>query len=175
MSQSVSSPISSKWGLLVAEIERSFRHIKGSPAAVFYLLVSLVLGGAAGLWIPWIAQNNEIGTDALSTYVFAVLAPVLADFLLDSGSDAEPGKKEIRLFVLFVCVLAGCFALVALFRNCDTLGWVFGWLGVLLSVVAWVIVGTKSSRFPSDSESIDGSYGGSSANPEDLAGAGLPA
>ncbi len=175
MNQSVTTPISSKWKLLVVEIIRSFKHIKGSPVAVFYLLVSLVLGGAAGLWIPWIALSNEINPSALSTYIFAILAPVLADFLLDSGSDSEPGKKEIRLFVLFVCVLAGCLALIALFRSYDTIGWGFGWSGVALSMVAWVIVGTKSSRFPSDSESIDGSYGGSNLNPEDLAGDGLPA
>ena len=175
MSQAFSSPTISKWCLLRGEISRSFKHIKGSPVDVFYLLVSLVLGGAAGLWIPWLAQNNEIGTDALSTYVFAVLAPVLADFLLDSGSDTESGKLEIRLFLLFVCVLAGCCALIALFRGCDTWGWFFGWFGVCLSVIAWVIVGTKSQRFPSDTQSFDGSYGGPTASPDDLAGDGLPA
>lgn len=164
-----------EWKQLAYELKDSFSYIVGSPTGVFYLFVSLVLGGAAGLWIPLIALKSEIGTDALSTYIFAVLAPVLADFLLDSGADKEPGKKESRLFVLFICVLAACFALVALFRNCDSTGWIFGGLGALLSLIAWVFVYTKSSRFTNENDNFNGSFGGPKVKPEDISGDGLPA
>jgi hypothetical protein len=175
MSDRVNSEAINKWKQLWVELNDSFSHIAGSPTGVFYLLVSLVLGGAAGLWIPLMALKSEIGTDALSTYIFAVLAPVLADFLLDSGADKEPGKKEIRLFVLFICVLAACFALIALFRNSDRIGWVFGWFGALLSLIAWIFVYTKSSRFTNDDDNFDGSFGGAEVKPEEISGAGLPA
>lgn len=160
-----------KWGRLRTEVCASFREFFSDPSAVSYLAVTLVFGGAAGIWVPYL-MSQEIRVDAISTYVFAVLAPLFADFFLMSSAFMRRISQDLRIFVFLLSSIAGTCALAGLLLKQSENNWYVSWTGLALAVLVWIIVMSRSDKFKSDDPAAP--VGGERALVEGLAGTGLP-
>lgn len=160
----------SQWRVLWAEIAECCALIAASPTAVCYLIVALVLGGGMGAWFPPIL-GHSVGSDALGTYVFAVLSPLFADMLLDSDALLRTVSKDMRIVLLTVSAIASVMALVALVRDSDGLAWTCGAGGVVVSLFAWVLAMGKTGRFKT--EDAQGLIGGATPSAQNVNGSGL--
>lgn len=158
-----------RWRSLRLELADSLNRIVGDPTAILHLIVAMILGGAAGIWVPVLAMGKPIGADAIAAYVFAVLAPLIADLLIDADALVKKLNRESRIFVLFCCVFASCLALIALLRGDD--GWYAGISGSAVAIFVWMVVMGKTDRFRSDNPSNP--IGGESAAASNLSGSGL--
>ena len=143
-------------------------------AIVYYCGIALVVGGMAGLYIP-VVMKKGIGVEAYSTYVFAVLAPMVADFLL-----GEPYWKKLtkvtKLRMGFAGAVVGISAIIALFGEHDRWGTPLGILAMLMVVPVWFFQAVFSERFrpePVTPAEQKGSIGGDEIDPSKLGGKGL--
>lgn len=140
---------------------------------VYYGAVTLVLGGGAGIWIPMVMPGKTLTPDSLATYIFAILAPLLADAFLHE-SYWETLSKKVRMRILVGFAIAGVAALTALLRDGKAWDWCAGWFGVFASLVIWFFLIKFSKRFePSDATPPKGSLGGDIVSPRNLGGGGL--
>lgn len=143
-------------------------------AIVYYAGLALLLGGMAGLYIP-VAMKKQIGVEAFSTYVFAVLAPIAADFLL-----GEPYWKKLtkvtKLRMGFAGGAVGIAAIVALLGENDGWGSPLGIFAMFMVVPIWFFHAVFSERFrpePVGPTEQKGSLGGDQVDPSKLGGKGL--
>ncbi|KLU22987.1 hypothetical protein EOS_27355 [Caballeronia mineralivorans PML1(12)] len=159
-----------QWLLLWIEIAECCALIVSSPTAVCYLIVALLLGGGMGAWFPPIL-GHSIGSDALGTYVFAVLSPLFADMLLDSEALLRTVSKDMRIVLLMISTIAGVLALVALVRDGGIVAWTCGAGGVVVSLFVWVLAMGKTGRFKTeDPQSV---LGGATPSTQNVNGSGL--
>ncbi|KAB2318671.1 hypothetical protein F8A86_09870 [Betaproteobacteria bacterium SCN1] len=144
-----------------------------TEAILLYGLFALVIGGGAGVWLPLLIPGKALAADGLATYVFAVLAPLLADAVLHEPYWSEL-SKTVRMRIVFGCGLAGVLALVALIRDGKDGDWTAGLLGVTLALIVWFFIAKFSHRFePEPAVPPKGSLGGSVVSPDKLGGGGL--
>ena len=143
-------------------------------AIAYYAGLALLLGGMAGLYIP-VAMKKQIGVEAFSTYVFAVLAPMAADFLL-----GEPYWKKLtkvtKLRMGFAGGAVGISAIIALLGEHDGWGTPLGIVAMFLVVPVWFFQAVFSERFrpePVTPAEQKGSLGGDQVDPSRLSGKGL--
>lgn len=142
-------------------------------AILYYGLFAVVIGGGAGVWLPLLIPGKTLAPDGLATYIFAILAPLLADAVLH-----EPYWKKlskiIRMRLIAVCGLAGAFAITALVRDGQSWDWTSGLLGMVVSLIVWYFISLYSGRFePDENVPPTGAQGGSKVSPENLSGEGL--
>ena len=142
-------------------------------AIIWYGLGVLVLAGGAGAWLPLILPGKTVGSDGLATYVFAVLAPLMADAVL-----IEPYwkrlSKTVRVRLYFLCTLAASFAVIALVRDGKDWDLTAGLVGAILSLFVWFLTVKYSRRFePDEKTPPTGSLGGSNVTSQSLGGGGL--
>lgn len=138
-----------------------------------YGLIAVVVGGGAGVYLP-LAMGKNLSSDALSTYIFAMLAPFWVDALLH-----EPYWKKltkvIRMRIGLGCASAAILAIIALIRDGKSWDLTLGGLGTLLVLVVWFFLALYSGRFaPDEPISTKEPIGGPKAKPADLSGGGLP-
>lgn len=142
-------------------------------AIVWYGVFAVVIGGGAGVWLPLLIPGKNLAPDGLATYVFAVLAPLLADAVLH---EAYWKKLSIiiRMRLIALCGLAGALAIVALVRDGKSWDWTTGLLGMAVSLVVWFFISLYSGRFePEETAPPTGAQGGSTVSPANLSGGGL--
>ena len=142
-------------------------------AIIWYGVFAVVIGGGAGVWLPLIIPSKSLASDSLATYVFAILAPLLADAVLH-----EPYWKKlskiIRMRLIALCGLAAALAIAALLRDGKSWDWTTGLLGIVASLVVWFFISLYSERFaPDETIPPTGSLGGSEVTPAHLNGGGL--
>ena len=142
-------------------------------AIVWYGLFAVVIGGGAGVWLPLFIPGKNLASDGLATYVFAILAPLLADAVLH-----EPYWKKlskiVRMRLVALCGIAGALAVVALVRAGKTWDWTTGLLGMTASLIVWFFISLYSERFePDETIPPTGPMGGSEVSPVHLSGGGL--
>lgn len=142
-------------------------------AIVWYGLFAVVIGGGAGVWLSLLIPGKSLASDGLATYVFAILAPLLADAVLH-----EPYWKKlskiVRMRLVALCGIAGALAVVALVRDGQSWDWTTGLLGMALSLVVWFFISLYSGRFePDETIPPTGPMGGSEVSPDHLSGGGL--
>lgn len=142
-------------------------------AIAWYGLFAVVIGGGAGVWLPLLIPGKTLASDGLATYIFAILAPLLADAVLH-----EPYWKKlskiIRMRLIALCGIAGALAIVALVRDGKPGDWTTGLLGMVASLVVWFFISLYSGRFePDEAIPPTGSLGGSDVSPANLGGGGL--
>lgn len=142
-------------------------------AIVWYGVFAVVIGGGAGVWLPLLIPGKNLASDGLATYVFAILAPLLADAVLH-----EPYWKKlskiIRMRLIALCGLAGALAIVALVRDGKSWDWTTGLLGMAVSLIVWFLISLYSERFePEETAPPTGAQGGSNVSPSNLSGGGL--
>jgi hypothetical protein len=142
-------------------------------AIIWYGLFAVVIGGGAGVWLPLLIPGKSLASDGLATYVFAILAPLLADAVLH-----EPYWKKlskiIRMRLIALCGLAGSLAIAALVREGQSWDWTTGLLGMAASLVVWFFISLYSERFePEETAPPTGAQGGSSVSSNNLSGGGL--
>ena len=143
-------------------------------AVLYYGGLALLLGGMAGMYIP-VAMKKQVGVEAFSTYVFAVLAPIAADFLL-----GEPYWKKLtkvtKLRMGFAGGAIGIAAIVALLGEKDGWGIHLGIVAMFLVVPLWFFQAIYSERFrpePASPAEQKGSLGGDQVDRSKLGGEGL--
>ncbi len=147
---------------------------KGTREAILlYGVFAMVLGGGAGVWVPLLIPDKHVGVDALATYVFAILAPLLADAVLH-----EPYwkrlSKAIRMRLVLGVGVAGALALVALLREGKSWDWTSAVLATVTSLVVWYFISHYSGRFEPESPTPPvGAQGGAVVSPDKLSGGGL--
>ena len=137
-----------------------------------YGLIAVVIGGGAGVYLP-LAMGKNLSSDALSTYIFAMLAPFWVDALLH-----EPYWKRltkvIRMRIGLGCASAAILAIIALIRDGKSWDLTLGGLGTLLVLAVWFFLALYSGRFaPDETIPPTGSLGGSDVTPAHLIGGGL--
>lgn len=142
-------------------------------AITWYGLFAVVIGGGAGVWLPLFIPGKNLASDGLATYIFAILAPLLADAVLH-----EPYwkrlSKVIRMRLIALCGFAGALAIIALVRDGKSWDWTTGLLGMAASLVVWFFISLYSGRFePDETIPPTGSLGGSDVSPANLGGGGL--
>ena len=142
-------------------------------AIIWYGVFAVVIGGGAGVWLPLLIPGKNLASDSLATYVFAILAPLLADAVLH-----EPYWKKlskiIRMRLIALCGLAGALAIIALVRDGKSWDWTTGMLGMVASLVVWFFISLYSERFePEETAPPTGAQGGSNVSPANLSGGGL--
>ncbi|NTV15725.1 MAG: hypothetical protein HGA96_17640 [Desulfobulbaceae bacterium] len=146
---------------------------KTKEAICWYGAFAVVLGGGAGVWLPLIIPGKTLASDGLATYVFAILAPLLADAVLH-----EPYWKKlskiIKMRLVALCGLAAALAIAALLRGGQSWDWTAGLLGMAVSLVVWFFISLYSGRFePDETIPTTGSLGGTEVTPAHLNGGGL--
>lgn len=142
-------------------------------AILWYGVFAVVIGGGAGVWLPLLIPAKNLASDGLATYIFAILAPLLADAVLH-----EPYWKKlskiIRMRLIALCGLAGALAVTSLVRDGKSWDWTTGFLGMAVSLVIWFFISLYSGRFdPDETTPPTGSLGASKVSPANLGGGGL--
>ncbi|MFL9709343.1 hypothetical protein [Methylobacillus sp. Pita1] len=175
------------WDELDKSFMRSISLMIKDPTSTFYFLTVMFVGGGAGIWIPMASSSSELNTDALSTYVFAVLAPIIADIVLrpkaGKSRNQESNQKIIedkftnplRSCILFFCAIAYAFAFVPMICNNDALSWLLSFYALFLALLVWVVDIMHKEKFVDFSMSIRDSTGGDEENLDqsNIAGQGL--
>lgn len=142
-------------------------------AIAWYGLFAVVIGGGAGVWLPLIIPGKNLASDGLATYIFAILAPLLADAVLHEAYWKKL-SKIVRMRLIALCGVAGALAIAALVRDGKSGDWTTGLLGMAVSLVVWFFISLYSERFePDDAVPPTGSLGGSDVSPANLGGGGL--
>lgn len=142
-------------------------------AILWYGVFAVVIGGGAGVWLPLLIPGKNLASDGLATYIFAILAPLLADAVLH-----EPYWKKlskiIRMRLIALCGLAGALAVTSLVRDGKSWDWTTGLAGMAVSLVIWFFISLYSGRFdPDETTPPTGSLGASEVSPANLGGGGL--
>lgn len=142
-------------------------------AIIWYGVFAVVIGGGAGVWLPLLIPGKNLAPDGLATYIFAILAPLLADAVLHEPYWKKL-SKTIRMRLIAFCGLAGALAIAALLRDGKSWDWTAGLLGVAVSLVIWFFISLYSERFePDETVPPTGAQGGSIVSPANLSGGGL--
>jgi len=163
---------------MVGQEKQSDNKVEFSPqtvafwTAIMYAFVVLILGGGAGIWLPALIPDKTVGIDAMTTFVMATLAPVLADLVLDSDIYGHTLTKFWRVTYVAACLLAGALAVISLLREHADGGWAAGIVSATLAILVWVALALKSGRFL-QINSITGSFGGPVPSAAKLPGKGL--
>lgn len=161
------------WKMLCAEINSSVFQLFHHPTSFLYFFSVMILGGAAGIWIPILSGHGSVGPDAFATYVFAVLAPIIADLLLQTA-DENKTTLSIRSFVLFGTAFAYSISIISLIRQ-DEFALPFGIYAFLFSLIVCAVVLIQQERFAKkDNNGAYNFIGGASASICAVAGDGLP-
>lgn len=104
------------WKKFLLELkEMTFRGFK-KPAPLFYFISIIVIAGGVGVWIPWIS-SGQISSQSVMTYIFALLAAVIADFMTQEEKRGSY-SKDMSVFIIAVVVLIICTTVIAL-RVCE--------------------------------------------------------
>ncbi|MGX2032913.1 hypothetical protein [Methylocaldum gracile] len=140
---------------------------------LYYAFVVLIFGGGAGVWLPWAMPGKTLGMDVLTTYVMATLSPIVADLLLDVEIYGKNFSKMVRMRLVALCAFAAMLAIIALFHEADGYGLKLGIGAVVISILVWFEVATKSERFRPTGIHV-GSIGGITAAFDQLGGEGIP-
>jgi len=140
---------------------------------LLYGLVAVVLGGGAGIYLPTL-MGKGIGTDALATYVFAMLAPFWVDALLYEEYWKKLSKrKKMRIGV--GCALSAAFAIASLLGEHKGWGMPSAVVSTVLVLTVWFFLALYSGRFaPEPTIPPTGSIGGQTPSTSGLSGGGLP-
>lgn len=139
---------------------------------LIYGLIAAVVGGGAGVYLP-LTMGKDLSADALSTYIFAMLAPFWVDALLHEAYWKKL-SKVVRMRIGLGCASAAILAIIALIRDGKSWDLTLGGLGTLLVLVVWFFLALYSGRFAPDVPiSTKEPIGGPKPKPDDLNGEGL--
>lgn len=114
------------------------------PAPSFYFVSIILVAGGVGFWLP-IFDGKSADMNSAMTYIFALLAAVVADFFaaargrdyLDNWGDIE---KDFTLFVVSLVVFITVMAVVAIVVGCGMWAWVAMAISALLVWYLWWIL-----------------------------------
>lgn len=129
-----------EWSSFFATLKKLFVRGFKKPAPTFYFVSVIFVAGGVGFWYPFISTGQPDLNSAM-TYVFALLAAIVADFFtssrgedfLENWNDVE---KDFTLLVVSLMVLITSLAVVALLVG-DSL-WAWLWMGVS-SFLVWFL------------------------------------
>lgn len=114
------------------------------PAPLFYFVSIILVAGGVGFWLP-IFSGKSADMSSAMTYVFALLAAVVADFFaaprgrdyLESWSDIE---QDFTLFVVSLMIFVTVLAVVAIVVGCGFWAWAAMITSALLVWYLWWVL-----------------------------------
>lgn len=111
-----------------------------NPIIVLYFISIVLIVGSFGVWYPYFETTDhptnffiaEGTLKNLATYVIALLAATMADFLLSKVERS----KGLKIFAFSIFLLALIAAVLALTKHLP----LFGYLGLSLTYLLWIVV-----------------------------------
>lgn len=134
----------SEWGRFFNIILELTKRGFYKPAPLFYFVSIILVAGSVGFWLP-IFSGKSADMSSAMTYVFALLAAVVADFFaasrereyLEGWSGIE---KDFTLFVVSLVVFVTVLAVIATVIGCGFFAWAAMIMSALLVWYLWWIL-----------------------------------
>ena len=89
----------SNWKNFGAELKEPSSKGFERPGPLFYFIAIIVIAGGVGIWLPFVS-TGDLSSQAITTYIFALLAAVIADFM----TQEEKRKKYTKDMTVFILV-----------------------------------------------------------------------
>lgn len=127
----------SNWKHFIKEIIERIKNPFNYPQYVGYFIFCILLVGAAGVHIKIFdlftscGDNSQIWSE-VGTYSIAILGASVLDLNL---SEKLRNKDSILVWSLIVLTIG--FVLLILIREVNSMSWLFGSLGILISWFMW--------------------------------------
>jgi hypothetical protein len=124
------------------------------PAPTIYFLSVIVLAGGVGFWYPILGETGEPNLNSAMTYVFALLAAVVADFFTSSrGEDFldewEEFEKDFTVLIVGLVVIIASLAVVGVALKSGFLAWLsMVGAAVFLWLLWWILLEPKKFGIP---------------------------
>jgi O-antigen/teichoic acid export membrane protein len=165
-----------EWGMFFSTILDITKRGFYKPAPLFYFVSIILVAGGVGFWLP-IFGGKPADMNSAMTYIFALLAAVVADFFSASrGQDFLDGwetiEKDFTLFVISLVIFIAVLAVVAMVVGCG--GW--AWASMILSAFLvwylwWILLEPEKFGIPLSDIKI--ATIGSTQQPQGAAGKSL--
>lgn len=133
-----------EWGKFFFAIKTlALRGFK-KPAPVFYFSSVILIAGGTGFWYPFIS-NGKPDINSAMTYVFALLAAVVADFFTTSRDENflknwSRIEKDFTLLVVSFVVLITSFCVVSVILASGLWAWLFMTVSAILVWFLWWVL-----------------------------------
>lgn len=162
-----------EWGKFFNTIWYLTKRGFHKPAPLFYFVSIILVAGGVGFWLP-IFSGKPADMSSAMTYIFALLAAVVADFFAASrGSDYLEGwsdiEKDFTLFVVSLVVFITVLAVVATVIGCGFWAWAAMVISALLVWYLWWVL-LEPQKFGINLREIKAATIGSAQPPTGAAG-----
>lgn len=101
----------SNWKRFAHELKAVSTKGFAKPGPFFYFVSIIVVAGGVGIWLPWVS-TGELSHQSIVTYIFALLAAVIADFMTQEEK-SKKYTKDMTVFIFAIVVLVICITVVA--------------------------------------------------------------
>ncbi|MGP4843110.1 hypothetical protein ACTXGQ_03165 [Marinobacter sp. 1Y8] len=138
---------------LATLFKRGFRK----PAPTLYFLSVICVAGGVGFWFPFLSTGKPDLNSAM-TYVFALLAAVVADFFTSSRSEGfldnwDHIEKDFTLLVVSLMILITSCAVIAMIIGYGMWAWIWMAISAFLVWFLWWIL-LEPQKFGLDRETV---------------------
>lgn len=148
-----------EWSKFFSTLAKLFVRGFKKPAPSFYFVSVIFIAGGVGFWYPFISTGKADLNSAM-TYVFALLAAVVADFFTSSRGEEflenwEDVEKDFTLLVVSLVVLITSCTVVSVVVGFGVWAWV--WMGVsslLMWFLWWILLEPQKFGLPLDRETV---------------------
>lgn len=146
-----------EWSKFFSTLSKLFKRGFRKPAPTLYFLSVICVAGGVGFWFPFLS-TGEPDLNSAMTYVFALLAAVVADFFTSSRSDNfldnwGDVEKDFTLLVVSLMILITSCAVIAMIIGCGIWAWIWMAVSALLVWFLWWIL-LEPQKFGLDRETV---------------------
>ena len=137
-------------------ISRGFKK----PSPLIYFLSIILLAGGVGFWYP-LLDTGEANLNSAMTYVFAILAAVVADFFTSSrGEDFLEGwndvEKDFTVLVVGLVVFIASFSVIAVVLKCGFWAWLWMFVAaIMVWLLWWILLEPQKFGIPISRETVE--------------------
>lgn len=101
-----------EWKVFFGDLKKMTTKGFKRPGPIFYFVSIIVIAGGVGVWLPWISLG-ELRPESIMTYIFALLAAIIADFLTQDDQRNDY-SKDMSVFIISIVVFIICITVIAL-------------------------------------------------------------
>ncbi len=159
------------WSSFFSNVWTTFATGFDRPGPFLYFISIIVIAGGVGIWFPWIS-SGIYDDNSIMTYVFALLAASIADYLI--GSNTHKDNKDISIAVItFVVFVIAVTILSVIVDHCLLKNILRGLSLLLLWALWWFLL--DHTRFDIDRKTIANATIGADSPQSDIEETGLSA